>query len=128
MLWSTPRSRTLHLGLGSLCQKVPSGSHLHGRFGSACSRSWRSTHDGATLWSFGIISSHVSPLPGSVWASGASQSSDSAFSCSFSLARRSLSSISSSQSGILETSLVMELATRLWLVQLAGRLAFQDLP
>ena len=119
-------SLTLHLGLGSLCHIVPSGSHLHGRLLSIFSCSWRSTQDGATPWSLGIISSQVSPLPGSVWDSGASQSSDADFSCSW--ARRSLSSISSSQSSTLEKSRAMELATRLWLDQLEGRLVFPDLP
>ena len=104
-------SLILHLGLGSLCQIVPSGSHLHGRFISICCRSSRSTQEGATPWSLGIISSQVRPLPGSVCASGASQSSESSFSLSFS--RRSLSSISSSHSSMSATSRVMEEATPL---------------
>ena len=59
-------SRTLHLGLGSLCQMLPSGSHLHGRLRSSRSCSWRSTQARATPWSRGIISSQVRPLPGSL--------------------------------------------------------------
>ena len=100
-------SWTLHLGLGSLCQMPPSGSHLHGRLRSHRACSWSSTQSGATPWSFGIISSHVRPFPGSVWASGASQSSSSdSGSCAVTvsavsvapLARRASSSISASQS------------------------------
>ena len=127
-------SRILHRGLGSLCQMLPSGSRLHGRSRSHRASSWSSTQSGATPWSLGIISSQVRPLPGSVWASGASQSSSSdSWSCgavvSFSsLARRASSSISASQSSTQETSRVMELEIRLWFDQLAGRLAFPDLP
>ena len=129
-------SRILHLGLGSLIQISPSGSHLHGRSRSQRASSWRSTQLGTSPWSFGIISPHVRPFPGSVWASGASQSSSESGSwvlaasaaVAAALLRRASSSISWSQSSTQEMSCVRALAILLRLDQLAGRLALPDLP